>query len=258
MPNWDQNYLVIVAAVLFIVFAVELVIIYRAVSNDLKKFSQKSTLFIQGKIHMLTGKPVTAQLEYKKQDPLAKHFQFKDIHTLDMIFDLPESHIRDIEFTEDDSASSPAANAKTKFFNLLTLQQKTKITYYGFSYAGYSEFLVLVEKKLKWKSGVKRKVLVLTELETEKKITFSHYLAFEKSRLLDVVDSEIFWGVDICAAVVHTEQLPPVKKEKINELFSKYDDIWIFEPVQAKGSISKVLGLQDDTDVKAETEAYDQ
>lgn len=259
MNTDSQSYLFIAAVFLAAIFAIELIIIYKAVSHDLKRLSEKSTLFLQSKMNLLIGKTETPLLDYKKpvaEDPLAKHFQFKDIHTLDMIFDLPKSHITDIDFTEDDESTT---NSKALLGDLLTASQRNKISYYNFAYTGYAEFLNLVEKKLKWKAGIKRKVLVLTQLNTEKKITLSHYLAFEKSLLLDVIDPEIFWGVDICVAVTHTEQLPAIKKEKINTLFTKYDEIWIFEPAQDNGHVLKALGLYDtDMDIKAETEAYDQ
>jgi len=247
----NADYVIYVTIVLIAMFIFELIIIYKAISDDLIKLSQKTMNLLAGKA------PPSLLLEYKKptpkmvDDPLAKHFQFKDIHSLEMIFDLPQSSIKDIEFTEDDMTSA------ARFSDHLTEAQKDKISYYSFSYTGYTEFLDLVEKKLKWKTGV-RKVLVLTEL-SEKKITFSHYLAFEKSVLLDVIDSEIFWGVDVCVAVTHSEQLPAVKKEKVSSLFTKYDEIWIFEPTQASGQVLTALGLQDSNiDLKVEAEAYEQ
>ena len=262
----SQGLLAFVGLALAILIAAEVVVIYRALSDDLNVLAHKGTLLIQGTVRALTGKTNTNLLEHK-QSPKVKteaaftsHFQFKDSQTLEMIFDVPDSHIKDIEFTEDEevTAAGDNAGARAMFTDFLTESQREQIYYFTFSYSGYADFLDQVEKKLKWKSGIKKKVLVLTNINDERKITFSHYLTYEKSVLFDVIDPEIFWGVDVCVATSHSEQLPSIKKNKVEALFQKYDEIWVFEPKQHSGLMLRTLGLlDDDIEVKAVNEAYD-
>lgn len=253
----SYGHLAFLGIALLLIFTVEMIIIFRALSNDFKRFAQKGTLLLR--------KSEPTLLEYKKinnvklDDALSKNFQFKNIHNLEMIFDLPEGHIKDIEFTENEELETSAAkNNRALFADFLTETQRKKIYSFSVSYSGYADFLGQVERKLNWKSGINKKVLVLTDIKREKKITFLHYLSFEKSTLFDVVDPEIFWGVDICVAVTTEEALPTIKKNKVDVLLEKYDEIWLFEPQQHNGLMLKMLGLQeDDKDNKVVNEAYD-
>lgn len=269
--NYDSMYPAYFFLGLFVVFVVEVIIIYIAIRDDLKNLAEKSSEFIGSRFPQLTSRqqPVTL-LEYKKQPAAAatvhdlnaesvnKHFQFKDIHTLDMIFDVPEGSIKDIDFTEDSEVITAESEEVATFSTFLTDEQRKKISYFYFNFDGQTNFLNLVERKLTWKTGVSNKVLVLTDVNANKEVTFSHFLSYDKSVLLDAVDPEIFWGVDICVAVTPSEVLPAVLKTKVKEIFDKYDEIWIFEPSQNDSRVLNTLGLSDELDANVETEAYEQ
>lgn len=285
--NYDSVYPAYFFLAMLVIFIVEIIVIYSAIADDLKNMAKKSASFVSN-LQLLAPKSNITLLEYKTTantsapmrevpkaasvkpsaissapaEPISKHLQFKDIHTLDLIFDVPEGHIKDIDFTEDDDLLPAVQQSRdTKVFaDFLNEEQKNKISYYFFNYDGNASFLELVEKKLKWKSGIKKKVLVLTDINPEKKVTFSHFLSFEKSDILDVIDPEIFWGVDVCAAVTTQEALPDVRKDKVKEICDRYDEIWIFEPNQHEVRVLTTLGLSINTDEQQEieTEAYDQ
>jgi hypothetical protein len=265
--NYDSMYPAYFFITLFVVFIVEVLVIYSAIRDDLRNIAKKGSQLIQAQFPMLTHKQEVALLEYKKHapmvrtvvssdaDPVTKHFQFKDIHTLDLIFDVPEASIKDIDFTEDEAT---VPEVQKTFSDFLNKEQRKKISYFYFYYDGYNSFLNLVEKKTKWKSGIKKKVLVLSDVNPDKEVTFSHYLTYDKSELLDVIDPEIFWGVDICVAVTPKDELSLVKKTKVNEIFDKYDEVWIFEPSENESRVLNTLGLSDELDAHVETEAYEQ
>lgn len=286
--NYDSVYPAYIFLAMLVIFIVEIVVIYSAIADDLKNMAKKRASFVSS-LQLLPPKSNVTLLEYKTtntaaaspmreasraasvkpsvasvatSEPISKHLQFKDIHTLDLIFDVPEGHIKDIDFTEDDDLIPAVQQSRESkvFADFLSEDQKNKISNYFFNYDGNASFLELVEKKLKWKSGIKKKVLVLTDINPEKKVTFSHFLSFEKSDILDVIDPEIFWGVDVCASVTTQEALPDVRKDKVKEICDRYDEIWIFEPNQNETRVLTTLGLSINTDEQQEieTEAYDQ
>lgn len=290
--NYESVYPAYFFLAMFVIFAVEIIVIYVAIADDLKNIAKKSASFVSSLQILSSRSNQTTLLEYKPQvkaqntlrktvqpaqavppvmipapiaEPVSKHLQFKDIHTLDLIFDIPEGNIKDIDFTEDeDFVQTPLvvqkAVTKKTFVDFLSDEQKSKMSHFFFNYEGNAAFLELVEKKLKWKRGAKRKVLVLTDINEEKKVTFSHYLTFEKSDLLDVIDPEIFWGVDVCVAVTTEESLPEVRKAKVKEVCDKYDEIWVFEPNKNESRVLKTLGISinNDEQQELETGAYDQ
>lgn len=139
---------------------------------------------------------------------------------------------------------TPVPLAAFNYF--LTSEQRQRCLMLQLDCSTPGEFLRQIEPKLHWTLAKREKALIIADLSSGR-TSLAEYLNSKDVSIDTVVEPEIFWGVDVAPSFAKSDQITDSTKgllrSRVNELFSRYQTIFIADGEGASTPISQQLGF---------------